>query len=38
MSYAYAYNLNIILDKDLQNIYKHKKAFVYNNEKIFKCF
>ena len=35
MSYAYAYNLNIILDKDLQNIYKHKKAFVYNNEKDF---
>ena len=35
MSYTYAYNLNIILDQDLQNIYKHKKAFIYKDENDF---
>ena len=39
MSYTYAYNLNILIDRDLQNIYKHKKAFVYNNkDDIIKVF
>ena len=39
ISYAKAYNLKCLIDKDLQNIYKLKNVEIFNNENdIYKAF
>ena len=35
INYVKAYNLNCLIDKDLQNIYNLERAYVYNNDNEF---